>query len=308
MRALFFDRFDQLRWLWKAGIVLFGAIFFNVAATLLFLTSATNVIATQRATQLEAFSEANLLATQMEIQTLLAILTMAVMLGLVVWLVRVVERRALLWSRLGLPPLRRHRRAIFTGAGIGLVVGLACCVGGLAAGTLHLHGPGSRFFSIAEILNTFLYAAALAAATAVAEEVVFRGYLQNRLAARTHPVFALIVVSGLFAIAHPWQGGEDALLALARAGLMGLLLGLLYMKTGNCWTGISAYGMWTFLNTAIIGMHAPADEHFFGAPLLLLEHVPGTSEVLLDVLVIGAAALLLVFVPRVVRLNLRTAV
>lgn len=297
MNRLFFDRFGQLYWLWKAVVILFGTIFFNIFATLLFLTSATNVIATQRANSLEAFSEANLLATQMEIQTILTIVTMGVMLGLVVWLVRKVERRALNWRWLGLPALRRNLRPAMFGLGLGLTLGLACCIGGLVNGSLHFATFGNHCFTTSQMLITLLYGAALAAAIAVAEEVTFRGYLLNRLAARSHPAFALVIVSGLFALAHPVSGPEGSL-GLARTGLMGLLLGLLYLRTGSCWAGIFTYGAWNFLHTAIIGTHTLADVRFFGAPLVLLEHVTHSGQAVLDVIMIGGALLLLWRLPR----------
>ncbi len=300
MNRLFFDRFGQLYWLWKAVIIVFGTIFANILLTVLFLTSAANVIATQQANALEAFSEANLLATQMEIQTILQIVTMGIMLGLVIWLVRKVERRALNWRWLGLPRLRQNWRPALAGAGLGLALGLACCVGAIFEGSLHFAAFGGHCFTLPQMLNTLFYTAALAAAIAVAEEVTFRGYLLKRLAARNNPMTALLITSAVFAIAHPWDGGNGVLLTLTRTGLMGLLLGLLYLRTGSCWAGIFAYGVWNFLHTGIIGTHPLTDVHFFGAPLVLLERVTH-NDALLDVILMAGAVVLVAYLPRLLK-------
>ena len=46
MNRLFFDRFGQLYWLWKAVILVFGTIFANILLTVLFLTSAESSLIT----------------------------------------------------------------------------------------------------------------------------------------------------------------------------------------------------------------------------------------------------------------------
>jgi len=76
------------------------------------------------------------------------------------------------------------------------------------------------------------------------EEMVYRGYLMNRVAdlgARTRPAWiaSLIFVSALFALAHTYQGLTGVLEVVVAA----LLLGLLYLATGrNLAVPIIAHG------------------------------------------------------------------
>jgi hypothetical protein len=66
---------------------------------------------------------------------------------------------------------------------------------------------------------------------AMGEELVYRGYLMNRVAdvggrRRQAWVLSLIVVSIVFALAHTYQG----LTGVVEAGIDGLILGILYLR------------------------------------------------------------------------------
>jgi hypothetical protein len=68
------------------------------------------------------------------------------------------------------------------------------------------------------------------------EEILFRGYIQQALAARFRsPVVWLVVPSALFALGHylPADAGENALLITAWAGLFGLLMADLTARAGT---------------------------------------------------------------------------
>lgn len=72
------------------------------------------------------------------------------------------------------------------------------------------------------IINNLLF-------TCVAEEALFRGYIQQRLIQRFNPIVGIIVASILFGLAH-FAGG---ILFIAIATLAGLLYGLTYYWTGR---------------------------------------------------------------------------
>jgi uncharacterized protein len=80
---------------------------------------------------------------------------------------------------------------------------------------------------------------------AFGEELVYRGYLMNRVAdlfSRTRRAWliSLIVVHVGFALAHAYQGLTGAI----DEGLMGLLLGVIYLRTGrNLAVPIVAHGV-----------------------------------------------------------------
>lgn len=68
----------------------------------------------------------------------------------------------------------------------------------------------------------------------LAEEALFRGYLQQRLASLMHPVLALIIASLLFGGLH-YAGGS---LLVIFATLAGLIYGLAWMLSGRLWVAV----------------------------------------------------------------------
>jgi membrane protease YdiL (CAAX protease family) len=80
---------------------------------------------------------------------------------------------------------------------------------------------------------------------AFGEEMVYRGYLMNRVAdllnrTPTAWIVSLVAVDSAFGLAHAYQGMTGAI----DEGLMGLLLGLIYLRTGrNLAVPIIAHGI-----------------------------------------------------------------
>jgi membrane protease YdiL (CAAX protease family) len=80
---------------------------------------------------------------------------------------------------------------------------------------------------------------------AFGEEMVYRGYLMNRVAdllnrTPTAWIVSLVAVHSAFGLAHAYQGMTGAI----DEGLMGLLLGLIYLRTGrNLAVPIIAHGV-----------------------------------------------------------------
>lgn len=80
-------------------------------------------------------------------------------------------------------------------------------------------------------------------AAPLVEELLFRGYLYGTVKSLTHPVFAAVVVGGLFAVVH---GNLPALLPL---WVFSILLTIAYEATRCLWVPI---GMHAFFNAANI--------------------------------------------------------
>ena len=80
-------------------------------------------------------------------------------------------------------------------------------------------------------LRTFM---ALAVTAGVTEELLFRGFLYWYLAQYMGLPFAVAVATLWFGLAHSYQGTGGA----ARAGALGLLLGLVYLWTGSLYLSI----------------------------------------------------------------------
>lgn len=68
----------------------------------------------------------------------------------------------------------------------------------------------------------------------LAEEALFRGYLQQRLSSVIPPVLALIIASLLFGVLHYGGGG----LLIIFATLAGLIYGFAWMLSGRLWVAV----------------------------------------------------------------------
>ena len=92
---------------------------------------------------------------------------------------------------------------------------------------------------------TLIFIALAWTLAAFGEEMVYRGYLMNRVAdlfnrTRTAWIVSLIAVHVGFGLAHAYQGVTGAI----DEGLMGLLLGVIYLRTGrNLAVPIIAHGL-----------------------------------------------------------------
>jgi len=92
---------------------------------------------------------------------------------------------------------------------------------------------------------TLIFIALAWTLAAFGEELVYRGYLMNRVADifnRTRPawIISLVIVHLGFGLAHAYQG----ITGIIDEGLSGLLLGLIYLRTGgNLSVPIIAHGL-----------------------------------------------------------------
>lgn len=97
---------------------------------------------------------------------------------------------------------------------------------------------GNAFFLFLSLIVSWTLAA-------FGEELVYRGYLMNRVADlvganRSGWVISLIAISILFGVSHLYQGTSGVIVIT----LHGLLLGALYLATGrNLWVPIIAHGV-----------------------------------------------------------------
>lgn len=90
-----------------------------------------------------------------------------------------------------------------------------------------------------------------------AEELVFRGYLQQQLAARfRNPFFWMLMPSLMFALGHhaPEQYGQNALLVSIWAGVFGLLAADLTARTGSIGAAIGFHFATNFFAMFVIGI------------------------------------------------------
>ena len=79
---------------------------------------------------------------------------------------------------------------------------------------------------------------ALAITPAFVEELFFRGYLFNAIAAVSKPSRAILSTALLFGVFHVLVGGALALERIIPAALMGLVLGWVRWRSGSVWPGM----------------------------------------------------------------------
>jgi len=90
-------------------------------------------------------------------------------------------------------------------------------------GGLRIEPHAPEWFAQFALANIFF--------VSLAEEALFRGYLQQRLSRIVHPVVALLMASVLFGLMH-YSGG---LLLIIFASLSGIIYGLAWMWSGRLW-------------------------------------------------------------------------
>lgn len=83
---------------------------------------------------------------------------------------------------------------------------------------------------------------------AVAEEVLFRGYILRNLMRSFNKYVALVVTSILFSLMHGFNPNID-LFALFDLFLAGILLGITYIYTKNLWFPIALHLSWNFFQS-----------------------------------------------------------
>jgi membrane protease YdiL (CAAX protease family) len=87
---------------------------------------------------------------------------------------------------------------------------------------------------------------------AVAEEMVFRGYILHNLMQSVNRYAALLITSALFALAHATNPNFNWL-AFVNIFLAGLILGINYIYTQNLWYALLFHFAWNFLQGPVIG-------------------------------------------------------
>lgn len=107
-----------------------------------------------------------------------------------------------------------------------------------------------------------------------AEEIVFRGYIQQQLAARFRsPLVWMILPSALFALGHylPQAAGENALTIALWAGLFGVLMADLTARSGSLGPAVAVH-LW---NNAVAMLVVGLPDNLGG---LALFHAPFTMQ------------------------------
>lgn len=274
------------RFLWKALALIAGAMLVSVLATAALILAAT-VAFSARLPQAEALAQAETLAAGLPAQTAIAVLSLAGLLGAAYLLVTRVEKRRWDWAALGLGPAGRGRGLLGGALAAGGIVALVATLQ-LLTGVTRLARIGLTPSPAGEPALTLALALILALASAFAEEIAFRGYLQTRLLESQPAWIAVPGVAALFALAHPVPATEPALY-LAQALAVGVLFGLVFWRTGSLWPGMALHAVWNFIKTGVVVTQNAADGRFQGMPLFVLQDLQPGAAMLIELAVILAA-------------------
>ncbi len=124
-----------------------------------------------------------------------------------------------------------------------------------------------RDFSTAAIITTLVTSLGVFILGAIAEEVMFRGYLLQTFARANLAWFAVGLTAVFFASAHLGNKNANAISTINTA-LAGIWLGAAYLKTRNLWFPFGIHLMWNWFQGAIFGVEVSGITKYTTAPLL----------------------------------------
>jgi hypothetical protein len=294
MNRIFKTSSGDLRWGWKAAILIIGTIIFGILLSAVLITVLTVGYSSQGLDQPQAMERATVASGGFIAQVVLSALQLGFMLWLVRWLVTKVEKQKFDWGALGLVDKERSRY-IWLGASLAVALSLLTIGIGFVAGTLTYAGHGFVLFPSAQVLITLLFSIILAFASGFGEEMAFRGYLQSRFAPRYNPTIAVVIVAVLFALSHPMSNAMHPLLYLTTAILVGIVFGAIFARTGSLWMGIALHALWNYLQIAVLAVRNAADERFLSAPLFVFDNASATLQAFIELGVILAGLLFVIW-------------
>ena len=127
-----------------------------------------------------------------------------------------------------------------------------------------------------------------------AEEIVFRGYVQQQLAARFRsPLVWMVLPSALFASGHylPEVAGDNALMIAVWAGIFGILMADLTARAGNLGPAIAVH-FWNNVSAMLI---VSLPDELSGLALFLSPFSMGDAEALREWMFVDFAMMLVLW-------------
>ena len=154
------------------------------------------------------------------------------------------------WRSLGMTLHPGWMRDLLMGCVIGFVALAVAVAIAAAAGGLRFTLGGSLF----GVIRSLGASAILLFVAALAEEALFRGYpLQTFTRARL-AVFALILTSVPFGLAHLSNPNVIPYATFANTSLAGIWLGVAYLKTRSLWFPLGVHWAWNWALGGVFGL------------------------------------------------------
>ncbi|MBN1359809.1 MAG: CPBP family intramembrane metalloprotease [Sedimentisphaerales bacterium] len=85
-----------------------------------------------------------------------------------------------------------------------------------------------------------------------AEEIFWRGFVQERFSERSGPFAALVLASAIYTLVHLWSFN---LMLLAAAGICGVFWGAMFYRFRSVWPGLISHAVWDVLIFVFLPMH-----------------------------------------------------
>lgn len=137
----------------------------------------------------------------------------------------------------------------------GLVLGVFLALENIIIRKFYWHDPVLLKFSLIPIS----LALTISLATAFSEEILYRGFLLQRMLKIWQPVLAIVVNALLFAIGHlglalskPDYRSEDLAGYLIFIFVSGIINSLIYERTRSVYASIAAHALWNFSSNLFI--------------------------------------------------------
>ncbi|MFH1865903.1 MAG: type II CAAX endopeptidase family protein [Candidatus Eisenbacteria bacterium] len=157
--------------------------------------------------------------------------------------VRIIDRRRL--RDLGLHLRRGWFGNFAKGAALAVLILGVIFAFSLAIGSIRVEGFARAAPEGVSVAVYFLGALLAFLSVGVYEELMFRGYVLQRLNDRAGKVAAILVSSFIFAVMHGLNPGADLFGIFNTIGI-GVILCVLYFRTGSLWMAIGFHTAWNF--------------------------------------------------------------
>lgn len=174
--------------------------------------------------------------------TIIGLLSISALSVILVVLFRIfIDRKSL--SSLGFK-LKDHKEDATVGLLLGIVLACVCA--------LILYATKNIEWNDVTLSRDLSMIAGLMIVSALAEEIVFRGYILNNLLESMNKWGALIISAVLFAAVHI-NNPNIIITAMLNLFAGGMLLGINYIYTKNLWFSILLHFSWNFFQGPLLG-------------------------------------------------------
>lgn len=116
------------------------------------------------------------------------------------------------------------------------------------------------------ILYALFMGAIIFCGVAFAEEITYRGYIQNLLS-KKNKYIGLIITAVIFALSH-LLNSSYSLLSLIYLTIGGILLGLMRMETKNIWFPLGFHIAWNWTEIRVFGLGNDTSNHWFSTDIV----------------------------------------